>query len=250
MYYNSDYLLKQLAQQNQIITSRITALENLIASKGLLSGGSSGGNFTSSFAKSVDSCVNGYCLFGDTGNSSNVANLETIKDQISFKNIGFQNLVSGSYMFAYQPLTEINLNSALFNNIIDSSYMFYYSKLTKIDMPNATFANLQDASNMFLKEESATEILIKNATFAKVVNTSSMFNGCSALTQIDLSSATFEALDIANASNMFANVKQSCVLKIPSTTYDKLYNKGSGGPLSTGWTKGPESDGVVTLTKS
>ena len=242
MYYNSDYLLRQLSQQNQIITARITALENLLSSKGYMGGtGSSGGTFSSSFARSVDSCVNVYCLFGDPTSAANTANLETIKDQISFQNIGFQNLVNGSYMFSYQPLTEINLNSALFNNIMDSSYMFYYSSLETINMPNATFANLQDAGSMFYNMQDVTSIKLPKATFAKVVNAVNMFNGCPQLVEIDLSSATFESLEVGKATNMFATVGSGCSVKIPETTFEKL--KAGSGPFSSGWTY---SNGAAT----
>lgn len=238
MLYNYDYLFKQLAQQNQIITSRINALENLLASKGIVSTSDGGGtgSFGSVFANSVENCVNGYCLFGDETNSSGTIDLNQISDEVSFKNNTFKNLINGSFMFANQPLTEIDLSSALFTNVIDTSSMFKSSQLTEIDIPNGTFENLQDASSMF-DDCVATKISLPKATFAKVVNTSNMFNNCTNLMEIDLSSSTFEALDFASGDtsvqNMFQGISEGCVVKIPEETYNKLAE--ANGPFNSGW---------------
>lgn len=172
-------------------------------------------------------------------NTTNVTNMkdmfkmaQALTTITGIENFITSNVTDMSGMFAYCPVTELDLSSWNTTNVRNMSGMFNGCKMSQIlGIGNWNTSNVTDMSGMF-NQSKITQLDLTSWNLSKVKDMSKMFYSCSNLTEIKMGGELYSYVDV---SGMFDGTTTTGTFYYnPQYDYSKIIAK-----LPSTWTAVP-----------
>ncbi len=129
--------------------------------------------------------------------------LTPMLERIEFNNaFDTSQMTSMQGMFAYSPVTSLDLSSFDTSNVTDMSFMFHFCEnLTELNVSSFDTSNVTDMMGVFYACRSLSEIDISVFDTSNVTTMDHMFGMCPGLSHLDLS--CFDTSNVTSMNSMF-----------------------------------------------
>ena len=150
----------------------------------------------------INSDFNETYYYDNSSAAWSLANLEKRITSIDLSNLDFSNVLTASYMFAYNDCSKIDFSNLNIGKIINAKGMFEKVTNTEdLDLTGVDLSSILGAADMF-KDSTGVSFNL-NCKMEKVLDASCMFSG------IKVKYVDLEDLDISNAKYLIGLFKNS-----------------------------------------